>query len=455
MSERGTYLGRTKENKALRYDKDAHILTVAQSGGGKNTSLIMPNLLMDRFDGAKIVLDLKGENSAVCSHWKEKEKKGKVFRLNPWHIFDMPTTSYNPFCTFDSYDDDLYDDCIAFADVIIPTKTNQSDTGEHFDDLARDFIASFLLYLTIKNYPEKPTPVLLYDELIRSTSSVEKLKYTADDMLDIPHPDKDIKRILELSAITFKGLISTGDNNELRGVKTTLARSLKSFKGKRLSNIVKSETDESLGLLDALFHEDGNNDLYISFPQSEIRQSEIWLRLVLASFIRNIIKEPPCKPVLFILDEFPQLGTFNLIKDNVAFLRGYGVRFWFICQSLSQLEDSYGKNGKLNIIENCSVSLFFNVKDDTAKYVSEKLDSFSKDIESYDTHEYRSQYKRERKTRLEVEQEQDTITFIEHQVLMLRRIPYYQIDSTKDKAAPNPLIHGIEAYKAYVSEIEK
>lgn len=451
---KGVYLGKDKNGIVACYDKDAHILTIAQTGAGKNTSLIMPNLLMDSFEGSKIILDLKGENSAVCSHWKEKENKGKVFRLNPWNIFDMPSVTYNPFCTLDPFEDDFYDDCIAFADVILPTKTNQSDTGEHFDDLARDFISSFLLYITIKNYPERPTPASLYDELIRSTASVENLRYMASDMKDIPHPDSDIKRILELSALTFEGLISTGDNNELRGVKTTLSRSLRSFKSKRLSNIVKSETDESLDLLDALFHEKGNNDLYISFPQSEIRQAEIWLRLLLASFIRNNIKKPPCKPILFVLDEFPQLGAFNLIKDNASFLRGYHVRFWFICQNLEQLTTHYGKSGCQEIIENCAVSLFFNIKDDTAKYISEKLDKQSKMIENYNTHEYKSNFERYRRTRSEVEQELDTFTFIgQSEPIMLKRIPYYELEDIKDKAAPNPLVHGIEAYKTYVSEI--
>ena len=83
----GVYIGKDNKEESYFYNKDAHILTVAQSGAGKNTSLIMPNLLMDSFDGTKIILDLKGENAAVCSHWKEKEKKGKSFCLNPGQTF--------------------------------------------------------------------------------------------------------------------------------------------------------------------------------------------------------------------------------------------------------------------------------------------------------------------------------------------------------------------------------
>jgi len=452
----GFYLGQDDQEQLYFFEKHTHILTVAQSGAGKNTSLIMPNLLMDNFDGTKVILDLKGENAAVCSHWKEKEGKGKSLLLNPWHIFDMPTMTYNPFCSLHPFEDDFYNDCTAFADVIIPIKKGQSDTGEHFDELARDFIASFLMYLTIKNYPETPNPVTLYDQIIRATASVKELGFIITDMEGIPHPDENIKRILELSAVTFQGLISTGENNELRGVKTTISRALKPFKSKQLSNAVRSDKENSKALLNTLFHSRENNDLYISFPQSEMNEAKLWLRLVLGSFIRDNTKNKPTKPVLFVLDEFPQLGTFNLVLEGIPYLRSYNIQFWIICQSLDQLTTHYGKEGSQTIIQNCTVSQFFNVKDDTAKYVSEKLDKFSKIVENYNTHEYKSNFERLRKTRAEVEQELGTFTFIgQNEGFLLQRIPYYELDTVKNKAAPNPLFHTMEKYKAYISKNDK
>ena len=49
---KGVFLG-FKDNNAVTYDNDAHLLTVAQSGAGKNVNLIMPNLLMDAFKGSE------------------------------------------------------------------------------------------------------------------------------------------------------------------------------------------------------------------------------------------------------------------------------------------------------------------------------------------------------------------------------------------------------------------
>ncbi|WP_298511061.1 type IV secretory system conjugative DNA transfer family protein [uncultured Kordia sp.] len=451
---KGVYIGQDKEGKSYAYDKDVHILTIAQSGAGKNTGLIMPNLLHDAFKGTKIILDLKGENSAVCSHWKEKENLGKTFRLNPWNIFDMPSINYNPFCLLDAYNDSIYEDCLDFASAIIPEKGNQSDTGEHFDEMARDFIGSFLLYMVVSDYPEVPTPSSLYESLIINLSSIDGFRSLCDQMMAVHHPDEAIKRAIKLSALSMMGVTTGGENGEFRGIKTTIAKALKAFRGKILSMAVDDEAEHSRNLLNELFQQDElHNDLYISFPQNRVNIARVWLRLVLTSFIKRLIDTPPLKPVLFVLDEFPQLGTFNLIKNNAAFLRGYGVRFWFICQNLDQLENNYGKSGRQEIVENCGVSLFFNVKDETAKYVSEKLDKYSKSIENYNTNEYRTSIERYRKTRSEVEQEQGSFVFIgQNEAVIFERVPYFKMKNLEHRIAPNPLFYGIKAYHNYIRE---
>lgn len=389
-------------HRVRKYDKDAHILTVAQSGAGKNTAIVMPNLLSNTFKGTKIILDLKGENAAVCSYWKEKERLGKSYRLNPWEIFGMDTIKLNPFCLLDPYSDRLYDDCIAFAEAIIPEKPNQSDTGNHFDELARDFISSFLMFLTIENIPN---PASFCDEIVLQTQSVAIFSNFCDKMLHTIHPNSYTKRALYLSAMILKGTTGAGDNGEFRGVKTTISRAHKAFRSKIMAQTVEASKEESADLIKALFdNSNDNNDLYISFPQSEMKIARVWLRLVLTAFIRDNIKNPPKHPVLFLLDEFPQLGTFNLIKDNAAFLRGYHVRFWFIAQNMAQFENNYGKEGLQTIFENCSAKQFFNVTDATAQYVFQKMGKKTVVIKDLGTNEYKSTYVEDVMSQTEVEQ---------------------------------------------------
>lgn len=464
MSKKGIFLGYNQQKKSQWFDEDAHILTIAQSGAGKNTSIIMPNLLSSGFKGSKIILDLKGENAAVCSYWKEKENQGQSFRLNPWGIFDMDLIRFNPFCSLNYYSSTLYEDCSAFAEAIIPEKANQGDTGEHFDEMARDFITSFLMYLVVLNQPEegKPikevTPVDLYDELIIKTSDIDQIKALAKDMGELLHPDPYIKRALQLSSITLKGLTGGGDNGELRGVKTTLSRALKSFKSKYLAQSVTISNKKSQSIINQLFHvANSNDDLYISFPQSEMKTSRVWLRLILTAFIRDNIKNPPKNPILFVLDEFPQLGAFNLIKDNAAFLRGYGVRFWFIGQNIGQFKANYGESGMQTIFENCTIRQFFNVSDETARYVSKKLGQSNTIIKNYDTMEYKSTYSRDVMTQTEVEQFRGIINFITgDKPFKTNKKPYYEIPLAHKRALPNPLFYGLPTFnEAIVKLLDK
>ena len=56
-----------------------------------------------------------------------------------------------------------------------------------------------------------------------------------------------------------------------------------------------------------------------------------------------LVQEPgrPEHEVLFLLDEFAQLGRFSPVEDGISVVRGYGGRFWILVQDLSQLRALY------------------------------------------------------------------------------------------------------------------
>ena len=60
--------------------------------------------------------------------------------------------------------------------------------------------------------------------------------------------------------------------------------------------------------------------------------------------------------LLGMLDEFPSLGKLEIIQESLAFLAGYGIKFYLICQDLNQLksrETGYGPDE--TITSNCHV----------------------------------------------------------------------------------------------------
>jgi type IV secretion system protein VirD4 len=60
--------------------------------------------------------------------------------------------------------------------------------------------------------------------------------------------------------------------------------------------------------------------------------------------------------LLMMLDEFPSLGKLNILQESLAFLAGYGIKCYLICQDINQLkskEMGYGPDE--TITSNCHV----------------------------------------------------------------------------------------------------
>jgi len=84
---------------------------------------------------------------------------------------------------------------------------------------------------------------------------------------------------------------------------------------------------------------------------------------------KNNTKLP--QPVIFYLDEFPNLGRFDDYEKFLATCRGYGIACCTVLQNITQLQDKYGKEQAESILGNCGVKLCLgNVNDTTAEYFS-------------------------------------------------------------------------------------
>ena len=60
--------------------------------------------------------------------------------------------------------------------------------------------------------------------------------------------------------------------------------------------------------------------------------------------------------LLGMMDEFPSLGKLDILQESLAFLAGYGIKFYLICQDINQLksrETGYGQDE--SITSNCHV----------------------------------------------------------------------------------------------------
>ncbi|HUE17034.1 MAG TPA: type IV secretory system conjugative DNA transfer family protein, partial [Planctomycetaceae bacterium] len=78
-------------------------------------------------------------------------------------------------------------------------------------------------------------------------------------------------------------------------------------------------------------------------------------------------------PVLMVLDEFAGLKRMEIIENAVAQIAGYGVKLFFVLQSLEQLKAVYKDNWE-TFLANSGLKLFFNLEDNFSRdYVSKLI----------------------------------------------------------------------------------
>jgi type IV secretion system protein VirD4 len=92
-------------------------------------------------------------------------------------------------------------------------------------------------------------------------------------------------------------------------------------------------------------------------PQKLVTHSK-WLRLIISSAMtamQQTLKPAGSKrpDVLFMLDEFPQLGRMESIENAVSLNAGYGVKVWVAVQHLGQLKTHYGDNWETFLSAGC------------------------------------------------------------------------------------------------------
>ena len=83
--------------------------------------------------------------------------------------------------------------------------------------------------------------------------------------------------------------------------------------------------------------------VYIILPPKYLVTHGTWLRLMVTAALQPLLDSVEFSPVpvLFMLDEFAQLGRMAIIENNIAQMRGYGIKLWTVWQDIQQIKDTY------------------------------------------------------------------------------------------------------------------
>jgi type IV secretion system protein VirD4 len=114
--------------------------------------------------------------------------------------------------------------------------------------------------------------------------------------------------------------------------------------------------------------------IYLVLPPERLATHGVWLRLMVTSILLPLLRsvEAAPVPVLLMLDEFAQLGHMEVIQNNYALMRGFGVKLWTIWQDLTQAKRLYHDQWE-SFISNAGIVQAFAPQDLTTRDYLSKL----------------------------------------------------------------------------------
>lgn len=346
LSEKGVVLGQTTSEKIIRHDGPEHVMVIAPTRGGKGVGLVVPTLL--EWPASAVIFDPKGENWQITSGYRES--LGICLRFDPT---TKQTARFNPLMEIRKGDLEVKD-AQNIADIIVDPD-GRLDSRNHWQNAAHSLLVGTILHV-------------LHGCERKSLAGVVQFLTTSDGSFE-----KALEEMKQNHHEVVRGVAQEMLNKHIEersGVLSTAISLLAIFR----DPLIAMATDEHDFAIESLKNSDTPISLYLVLPPSDISRLRVLIRLMLNQIGRILTEkqETTKQRVLFLLDEFPALGRLEFFESALAYMAGYGLKAFLICQSLNQLQKAYGERN--SILDNCHVRVAFaNNDDQTAKRLTDML----------------------------------------------------------------------------------
>lgn len=363
----GAWLDKKGVTRYLRHNGAEHVLCYAPTRSGKGVGLVIPTLLS--WEHSAVITDLKGELWALTSGWRQKYARNKVLRFEPaalsggvyWNALDeiRLATEYE------------VGDVQNLATLLVDP--DGKGLATHWQKTAQALLVGVILHVLYKAQQEGTDATLP----------------AVDDMLS--NPDRESAELwMEMATYTHVH----GKNHPTVGAAArdmldrpdeeagSVLSTAKSYLALYRDPVVRRNVSKSEFRIKDLMNFDTPVSLYIvTHPNDKARLRPL-VRVLINMIVRlladkmDFVNGQPKAHynhrLLMLLDEFPSLGKLEILQEALAFIAGYGIKCYLICQDINQLksrETGYGHDE--SITSNCHVqSAFPPNRLETAEHLS-------------------------------------------------------------------------------------
>lgn len=361
-------LGQAKDGRLIGVDDNRHIVTIAGSRAGKSATSLMSNLLT--WTGSVLAIDPKGELATNTAEHRAKMGQDVII-LDPFNEVEGDASKYRK--RFDPLseikagaDVDVIDNCALVADsMIVPADGSKMD---HWSLSAKNAVRGFILW-ALAQEAETGKTASINDIRKWLTMPLENDDPDTDDMLDL------FGEMMESDA--FDGVVSGvggtmyGKPEDERGsIISTAVEQTAFLDSKPMKEHFAGSDFDTLRVLKRR-----PTTIYLVLPASRMATHFRWLRMIITLAMASLENEKHMMddPVLFILEEFPQLGYMRQLEAAAGLMAGYDVKLWTVMQDLTQIKALYRDSWETFIGNAGIVEAFGNTDSTTLEYLSKRL----------------------------------------------------------------------------------
>ena len=343
----------------VEYPGSVHLITIGPAGSGKGTGLIVPNL--SELRRSILIIDPKGEAAAITA--RKRAQFGRVIIINPFNVLAdtrpyLKSNGFNPLAALDPNSDNFTDDAAGIGQALV--KEQPGSDGAFFGGSAQDLVTALVMHEKVKN---------------RNAASLANVR----KMLTEPFGGTERTGPIGLARTIFD--MTESDCGPLRskagrfksGSKSTMDIISTAINETRFLDSPSLQHDLRGAGIDWDMMKREETTIYLILPADRLETHANFLRLVVTSALRTLLRSSPSKElssVLFMLDEFAQLGYLPPVENAMGIARGFGVQLWPFLQDLNQLKALYQDRWQ-TFIGNAGVLTAFAPRDlFTAQYLS-------------------------------------------------------------------------------------
>tara|TARA_R110002126_G_scaffold11644_2_gene51844 strand:- start:942 stop:2792 length:1851 start_codon:yes stop_codon:yes gene_type:complete len=357
--DEGVYVGAIEDNKGnihyLRHNGPEHILCYAPTRSGKGVGLVIPTLLS--WKQSCVITDLKGELWAMTAGWRQQHANNKVIRFEPATL--TGTARWNPLDEIRVGSEYEVGDVQNLATLVIDPDGKGLES--HWQKTSQALLVGFILHAMYKlqNQGEPATFPNIDRMLVDPHTNIADLLI---EMTQYPHVEDKAHPVISASA---RDMIDRPEE-EAGSVLSTL----KSYLALYRDPVVAHNVSASDFCIKDLMHHETPVSLYIVTQPNDKARLQPLVRVMLNMVVRLLADKMEFERVdgfvmtkktykhrlLCMIDEFPSLGKLDILQESLAFVAGYGLKFYLICQDINQLksrERGYGPDEM--ITSNCHI----------------------------------------------------------------------------------------------------